>query len=332
MNPPCMITKLKYPLLLFLLLLLIIDGYFTGASEGDERESFTECVAACSSALPESQVTCQLDSVFLKLSGWNCLADCKYRCMRLDVTKIRAQAGRIVQYYGKWPFVRVIGAQEVFSVLFSLGNFLACIYGYFFIYRNKKSTTLVTWMDSLHFVAFLITCNTWLQSALFHYRDTPVTEKLDYFSACLCILSSLPVALIRTLKVKSAKKQFFYFVLPVLLLYLQHIAYMTFVEFDYGYNVKFNAVFGISTNLVWLRYALFKLKSSAELKGMLLRFVGMNVASMAMVAFDFPPLFDLIDMHALWHLSTIPITIYWYKLLALDHQILIKRHAYKIKN
>ena len=33
--------------------------------------------------------------------------------------------GSAVKYYGKWPFQRVLGMQEVFSVVFSLANLAA---------------------------------------------------------------------------------------------------------------------------------------------------------------------------------------------------------------
>ena len=60
------------------------------------------------------------------------------------------------------------------------------------------------------------------------------------------------------------------------------------------------------------------------MKRRFLKFVTANVVSMLMVAIDFPPFFDLIDMHALWHLSTIPITLMWYKLIKDDYNYKMK--------
>ena len=194
------------------------------SSDGDERPTFLKCLETC----PKD---CEL-SWILKWTGWNCADDCKYRCMRMDVELIRKNGkvdktrtrtslysddktggykpGRIVQYYGKWPFVRVLGAQEIFSVLFSLGNLFACLYGYSRIYRrnrNRKSHQnhgkKLAYMGNVHWVGLLVTCNAWIQSAIFHYRDTPFTEKLDYFSACLLILSTVPSALIRIFEIKT---------------------------------------------------------------------------------------------------------------------------------
>lgn len=291
------------------------------SSDGDERPTFLKCLETC----PKE---CELSRV-LRWTGWNCADDCKYRCMRSDVELIRGAMNisasngddmikaRIVQYYGKWPFVRVLGAQELFSVLFSLGNCLACLYGYFFIYRKtSKKEQRLAYMDKVHWIALWITCNAWIQSAIFHYRDTPFTEKLDYFSACLLILSTVPSAMIRIFEIKTSRSQL-KLLLVMIGVYVQHVAYMSFVKFDYGYNVKFNACFGVLSNLLWIYWATFKQKN-VNIRKETYKFVGGNVASMAMVAIDFPPFFDLIDMHALWHLSTIPITIMWYKFITVD--------------
>lgn len=287
---------------------ILIISALVSASEGDERPSFLNCLKSCSID------SCNLDRL-LKLTGWNCSSDCKYKCMRIDLEGIKSLNERVVQYYGKWPFLRVLGAQEIFSVIFSLGNLLACLYGYFFIYKKRVKDD--DYMKVVHIIGLIITCNTWLQSSIFHYRDTPLTEKLDYFSACLFILSTVPIALIRTFELKTRKDQL-KVVVPVLVLYLQHVLYMSFIKFNYGYNVKFNAIFGVASNLIWLHWAAFKLKEK-KMKRETFKFVFGNILSMLLVTIDFPPLFDLIDMHALWHLSTIPITIMWYKFISIDN-------------
>ena len=173
-------------------------------SIGDERPNFIVCVKTCS--YDPSLGGCKLNLI-LRLTQWTCLADCQYQCTRMDVLKDRLEASRIVQYFGKWPFIRILGAQEFFSVIFSLGNFFACLYGYFRIYSHRKAKGEDDWMDKVHLISLFITCNTWLQSAIFHYRDTWITEKLDYFSACLCILSTVPSAIIRTFEIKTARDQ-----------------------------------------------------------------------------------------------------------------------------
>jgi hypothetical protein len=42
-----------------------------------------------------------------------------------------------------------------------------------------------------------VAINTWIWSAVFHARDTPLTEKLDYFFATFHVLFSTLLALMR---------------------------------------------------------------------------------------------------------------------------------------
>ena len=47
-------------------------------------------------------------------------------------------------------------------------------------------------------------------------------------------------------------------------------------------------------------------------------FVLLTTAATALELFDFPPWMFIIDAHALWHLSTVPITKSWYDFLVED--------------
>jgi hypothetical protein len=285
------------------------------ASIGDEREPFISCVKECLVAQK-----CHLNWL-LAFTAWTCEDDCKYSCMRADLAVIKATGARIVQYYGKWPFIRVAGAQEIFSVIFSLGNLVANLYGFFWIYRKswlkmrRTEREAYTWMDRLHRAVLVVNCNAWLQSAVFHYRDLWLTERLDYFSACLLICSTLPVAVIRTRQLKNLTRQLAV-LLPIAALYLHHIWYMTFVSFDYGYNIKFNATIGALSNCVWMTWAYCNRSTAVARK--MLQFTVLSVGVTLMVAIDFPAILDLIDMHAMWHLATIPMTVFWYEIIALD--------------
>ncbi len=285
------------------------------ASIGDERESFVSCVKEC-----VASQKCNLNWI-LKLTAWTCEADCNYLCMRTDLSTIKAAGGRVVQYYGKWPFIRVFGAQEFFSVIFSLGNLAANIFGFFYIYRpnllklKQARRHSYAWMNWLHCISFLVNCNAWLQSFIFHYRDLWLTERLDYFSAGLLICYTFPVAVIRTREIKSFASQLAV-LLPMAALYLQHIWYMAFVSFDYGYNIKFNAVIGATSNVIWMTWAYRNRHTILGRK--MLKFTLLSVVVTLMVAIDFPAILDFIDMHALWHLATIPMTIFWYEMMSLD--------------
>ena len=51
----------------------------------------------------------------MRLTGWDCAADCRYRCMR-TLEDVRATLGlNAAKYFGKWSFDRVAGVQELIS-------------------------------------------------------------------------------------------------------------------------------------------------------------------------------------------------------------------------
>lgn len=177
----------------------------------------------------------------------------------------------------------------------------------------------------------------------------PSTEKMDYFSAALAILYALYYTVIRlfhlypygtqprlttpsdTLQPTNVARNMWS--LFCVMAYLAHVSYLTFLpRFDYAYNMAFNLIVGLTHNALWLIYSLpisllrrypsqpksyrppFAVKAAF--------FVVLTTGATALELFDFPPLAGIIDAHALWHLSTAPIALFWYDFLvedALEH-------------
>lgn len=111
--------------------------------------------------------------------------------------------------------------------------------------------------------------------------------------------------------------------------YVAHISYLTLLpRFDYTYNMAFNLIIGLTHNALWLAYALpttiirrFPSKSNSyrpSFIGKAAVFVVLTTAATALELFDFPPWGRIIDAHALWHLSTAPIALFWYDFLVED--------------
>lgn len=153
-------------ILVAILLLLRVS---TGSS-GDARAQFQHCVQACvqSGCIPASthydlsatEVCSQVctssshnrsagpnsdhASQFLRTWRWDCSSDCKYMCMwQMESRKESIQAAngnirksRVEKYYGKWPFKRAYGMQEVASVLFSSGNLAAALCSWLALVRQ----------------------------------------------------------------------------------------------------------------------------------------------------------------------------------------------------
>ena len=116
-----------------------------------------------------------------------------------------------------------------------------------------------------------------------------------------------------------------------LITYIGHVTYLSVLpRFDYTYNMAFNLTLGFTHNILWTVYSLpssfsplprFPFRPKAYRPAFVnkaLVFVLLTTAATALELFDFPPWMFIIDAHALWHLSTVPITKLWYDFLVED--------------
>ncbi|KAG8891441.1 hypothetical protein FRB99_003588 [Tulasnella sp. 403] len=176
-----------------------------------------------------------------------------------------------------------------------------------------------------------------------------MTERLDYFSAGLTILYSLYIAVIRLFRLYRPPRLYLsqpaYVGAPswlparhillwlwgvlCTLLYLGHVTYLSLTpRFDYSYNIAANVIVGMIHNLLWTAYS-FRASGLRRFDYRERNYVppyGWKPAAFALTSMavmmlevnDFPPWRRVIDAHALWHLSTVPLTWLWYKFLAQD--------------
>ncbi|KAJ2034965.1 hypothetical protein H4S03_004633 [Coemansia sp. S3946] len=100
--------------------------------------------------------------------------------------------------------------------------------------------------------------------------------------------------------------------------YALHVAYLSLVRFDYGYNMTANAIVGLLRNFIWfvVSYQAFRNGQPFWWKPAALMLL-MDLA-FSLEAFDFPPFLEALDAHALWHAATIPIITQWYDYLGKD--------------
>ncbi|KAJ1569451.1 hypothetical protein HK405_004614 [Cladochytrium tenue] len=190
------------------------------ASAGDRLPEFQRCVSACETGA-DGRGGCAgvlaRQAAAERLLGWTCGDECRYACMHaVTAARVREEEaaadarlfGRepqprpVLQFYGKWPFVRFLGMQEPASVLFSVLNGLAHYTGYRRLGRlaaRARATgggggwPTVWWYRANAVVAM----NAWVWSVVFHSRDVWWTERMDYFSAIASILVNLHVAVVR---------------------------------------------------------------------------------------------------------------------------------------
>lgn len=281
------------------------------ASAGDRDPLYRSCVRACAAVDCAPSAAAPLP-LHLRALGWTCGEDCAYRCARENHLERVRKGRQVVQYHGKWPFLRVLGMQELFSVLFSLANLVPhALYLAALPRLVPRSHPYVGAYRA--FAAFNI--NTWVWSAAFHARDTPLTERLDYFCATLGITASLFITVLRVFEVRSRRTQAAAGALLGALL-AAHVGYMHFVRMHYGWNMTVSLCAGAVYVALWLWWAAQHRARPYAWKVVLAK-GGLLVFALFEV-FDFPPLLDLLDAHAVWHGLTPAVSFLFYSFLVDD--------------
>jgi hypothetical protein len=206
--------------------------------------------------------------------------------------------------------------QEPFSVLFSLFNFLAHQQG---MAKVRELIPESYPLRKYYLIFGYLGLTSWIFSMLFHTRDFPITEKLDYFAAGASVLYGLYLAVVRIWRLDQPRPR----LKPALRrcwtmlcigLYVAHISYLSFRSWNYTYNMAANVVVGIIQNLLWSWFSVCRyrkvLKSWTAWPGMIVAWL---ILAMSLEILDFPPVRGLIDAHSLWHLGTVMPTAWWYK-------------------
>ncbi|KAK3070719.1 hypothetical protein LTR53_009972 [Teratosphaeriaceae sp. CCFEE 6253] len=290
------------------------------ASLGDRLPEFKSCVADCKEA------NCGANGLSIPLQHrillWDCLAECDYSCQHIITASRLARdppyLEPIVQYHGKWPFHRFLGMQEPASVLFSLFNFLAHDHG---IGKLKQAIPASYKLRPYYLLFGYFGLASWVFSMVFHMRDFNVTEKLDYFAAGASVMYGLyytPIRIFRldkagSLDGKAGTVLRLWTVLCVAL-YLAHVGYLSFVRFDYTYNMAANIAVGVVQNILWTSFSVRRFRKVGRIwaawPGLIVAWI---ILAMSLELFDFPPWWAMVDAHALWHLGTVGPTVWWYK-------------------
>jgi post-GPI attachment to proteins factor 3 len=158
------VPKHQVPMRASLALLLSFFVLSALASAGDRDEIFQKCVAELERTIctPPRPI-----SILSRLTSWHCVDECKYECMHA-ITDLRQNKGeQMLQYYGKWPFWRVLSMQEPASVAFSVLNFLIHLRGA----RLIRKRIIDTHPMKKYYVNWsYISMNAWIWSSVFHTR------------------------------------------------------------------------------------------------------------------------------------------------------------------
>ncbi|CAB90152.1 GPI-phospholipase A2 activity regulator Pga3 [Schizosaccharomyces pombe] len=302
------------------------------ASAGDLHPVYVSCVNRCIEnkchGNPSDTSKLPLD---LKLFRWDCGSNCGYECEITAENYFAAHNLPSQQYHGKWYFIRVFGIQELFSVFFSMLNFMIHYNGYHIMRRcipdeHPAKRLCLSWA--------IVGMNAWVWSSVFHIRDTPITEKLDYFSAGAFVLFGSYCTLILMLRLDQLPGgKLLCWIIGVIFIaaFIAHVSYLSFYSFDYGYNMKANVAVGLVQNILWYYYSWSNRNSGLYWTRWPAYIVTSLMLATSLELFDFSPIANLIDAHALWHLSTVPITHYLYGFVVRKCSYDLTKGTFKIK-
>lgn len=315
-------------------------------SLGDGLDEFHNCRFRCEQSVCQGGKREPLP-LGLRLLFWDCKQNCDYQCQQL-VTEIRYQNGlEIYQFHGKWPFRRILGSQEFVSAVFSIGNFAVHARGF-----NKIINTVDFSKSQAkgHYFMLLVSCGVtmlaWIFSTIFHIRDFPITETLDYYFASLTVMVGFYLVIARYFKFYLPGRKLINLVFTGLcaIMYTFHIIRLV-RDWLYTYNTQVNMTLAAFQYTFWglLCFSLYSLYSYKEkehhidskprnylqlshilfpnffcssckrlsLYPLFLCFL--ILLGMSMEIWDFPPVFSLVDAHSVWHFATIiPFYCGWY--------------------
>lgn len=142
--------------------------------------------------------------------------------------------------YFQWPFIKFLGLQEPASVIFSICNLLTHIY---LLKKFRAEVRPDSPCYKLWHILTIASINGWIWSTIFHARDFPITEFLDYTSAYLIVITALYCFSIRICyKMNIFLKLFITILFSAF--YIQYFSYLAVGSFSYSFNMKTNIITG----------------------------------------------------------------------------------------
>ncbi|KAJ8725351.1 hypothetical protein PYW08_003534 [Mythimna loreyi] len=270
---------------------------------------------------PESELQQDFWSSLLR---WSCKEECRYRCMWMTVARFHSAERETPKFHGRWPFIRILGMQEPASAFASVLNFAANAYMFRKLRRMSALKGPATPFVKFWCVFAMVCMNAWVWSTIFHMRDTYFTEFMDYACALSMVMGLFVAAIIRVFYLRSKPLTFLLLLVP-LFYFATHVRYLHSGVINYDYNMKVNVFFGVLGSLIWLGVSWSQWSQGWRYAWRMLAFTLLSGLALSLELFDFPPKMDVLDAHALWHFSTAPLPLLFYRYVIDDIRYLGSR-------
>jgi post-GPI attachment to proteins factor 3 len=210
-------------------------------------------------------------------------------------------------------------------VLFSILNFHGHYRGIQRVFQRVPDTYR---LKPYYILIGIFGMNAWVWSSVFHVRDFLFTERADYFSAGASVLFGLFYTPLRLFDIHQRSinlvRPYIYTWAGICgFAFLAHVYYLSFITFSYSYNMAANVAVGIAQNIMWIYYSVTRSRSDRGLWVWTPVFIVVYVScAMSLEIFDFFPIADALDAHALWHAATVPMVYMALNIANLDVYIL----------
>ncbi|XP_065211219.1 post-GPI attachment to proteins factor 3 [Planococcus citri] len=312
----------------FLVIIIYVLAELKGidCSVGDTYPTYRSCVTECTKSTCESDGISYVSTIrikwYLRLL-WNCRDNCEYECIWPMVRICLKKGWEIPQFSGKWPFIRWLGMQEPASVIFSILNLISSIYMYNQFRKAVRTPFTMYWIWTVYAG---VSSNAWIWSVVFHIRDIPFTERMDYISASTLVYYTFYAFGYRMIIFQKLFTKVL-FVCGCLFFFVQHTLHLIMKPFDYHYNFDTLVFVGILTGVTTLLWCLWNWNIISHVKYATI-YVSLTTIVALLEVFDFPPVLWVFDAHSMWHLATVPLPYFIYK-FAIEDCRYLRRHTHR---
>ena len=308
------------------------------SNTGNVTTTAGACVSSCADGGTSLNGTSPREfDAALRVLRWDCASDCKYRCMTAVERARRREGLEPKKYYGKWPFARVLGTQEIVSAVASVANGGAHAWRLPTLTRaaKRRMRFAALWLGFT-----LVNINAWIWSVLFHCRELPFTHYMDYLGVNIVFFYALYAAFVRAFE-PSARRAAALAVAFVAAA-VAHVRHVNPPRQRYRYEYNMRAMFALIgafwVVMLWWAFRGFRFRSRGGGGGggggggwrgrgrhpgrrWLLAFgATFHVAALGEV-FDYPPAYHLVDSHAVWHCVTPGCIWFWYLFVKEDLKV-----------
>lgn len=230
------------------------------------------------------------------------------------------------------PELRVLQlcVEEPFSSLFSFLIMLIELY-FVFVLLPLRKHSLYQHVRYHSLGITLMWVWTYFWSAAFHFRETVLTERMDYFSSAIGWLYMVYSGVVHVFRVDDIRIKIG--VAGAMAVWaVRFIDYMVNVRFDYGYCVQSVAVLVVVHFVMyasWIAYQAYTRSRpwSVLAPCLLCHIVILCACPLELV--DFLPIWNMLDGHSLWHGAGNIVAYAWAAFIVNETRFVIDNEAAK---